>query len=492
MAPRFKPVPANSYVTSKFGPRGGTQHRGTDYGREGGSAGMAVYAAQGGTVVHSGAASGFGGPDPAGWLVIDHPTADGSGTTVYGHIIREVDKGQRVEAGQRIGHVNPNSATNGHVPPHLHFEVHRSTWLPGSQLDPEVWLGNSPHPGQAAPAAAKAPAPAGPGVIFGVDISNHQNGILASRIDGEGFRFALIKATEGTWRDPVLHSHLADVRKNSRMYAGVYVYVRAETSPAAHADALHSHLGDTSVPVALDIEHGSGSNVAHFKAIRDAIQAKGYRVILTYLPEWYWKEIGRPDLTGLPPLWTSRYPDMNGGYASQIYGRAGSKGWDGYGGLDVAIWQFTSTADVAGWKIDVNAYHGTEATLASLFTGKTPSTDGDFLMALTDSEQRELLENSRYAAGQLRPWPQLGQNAEGQDLTLVDAFAQVKGWVEYLRGQLGPWPQLGQNDRGQDLTPVDGLAATRHDIADVRQAVESLEAQLEVISAALGTGSVEK
>lgn len=113
-------------------------------------------------------------------------------------------------------------------------------------------------------------------------------------------------------------------------------------------------------------------------------------------------------------------------------------------------------------------------------------------MALTDSEQRELLENSRYAAGQLRPWPQLGQNAEGQDLTLVDAFAQVKGWVEYLRGQLGPWPQLGQNDRGQDLTPVDGLAATRHDIADVRQAVESLEAQLEVISAALGTGSVEK
>lgn len=495
MAPRFRPVPADSYVTSSFGPRSGTQHRGTDFGLTGGSANMPVYAAQGGTVIHSGAASGFGGPDPAGWLVVDHPTADGSGTTVYGHIIREVNQGQRVEAGQRIGRVNPNQGTNGNVAPHLHFEVHRYGWLPGSQLDPIPWLGTAPSPGGAPAAPATTKPEDTVTTIFGVDISNWQDGISCKRIAGEGFRFCLIKATEGSsYRDPILHSHLADARSTD-MHVAAYVYVRSNASAQAHADTLHSHLNDTSVPIALDIENNSGDSVAHFKAVRDAIQAKGYRVILTYLPRWYWDKIGQPSLAGLPPLWTSRYPDMNGGYASVIYQRAGTKGWDGYGGLDVALWQFTSTADVAGQAIDANAFRGTEAQLAALFNSTTVSntdTTGDFLMALSDAEQRELLDNSRYTAGQLGPWDQLGHNDKGEPLTLVDAVAQAKGWLEYVKGQLGPWEQLGENDKGQPLTLVDGVSAARHDIADVRKAVNAIEVMLDAMDRAEGhTGSGE-
>ena len=66
---------------------------------------------------------GYGGPDPAGWLVIDHTNADGAGCTEYGHIVREVDKGQRVSAGQRIGYINPDQGSNGGVSPHLHFAL---------------------------------------------------------------------------------------------------------------------------------------------------------------------------------------------------------------------------------------------------------------------------------------------------------------------------------------------------------------------------------
>lgn len=489
MAKRFRPVPSNSTVTSPFGPRNGTQHRGTDFGRAGGSANMAVFAAQGGTVIHSGAASGFGGPDPAGWLVIDHPTADGSGTTVYGHIIREVDHGQRVEAGQRIARVNSNSGTNGGVAPHLHFEVHSYGWLPGSQVDPIPWLGDSPSPGGNAHTLAATPAAdTGGGVIYGVDISNWQDGILASRIAEEGFRFAIIKATEGSsYRDPILHSHLADVRNNTDMHVAAYVYVRSNATAQAHADVLADHLNDTSVPIALDIENNSGSDVAHFKAVRDAIVAKGYRVILTYLPNWYWNQIGQPDLTGLAPLWTSRYPDMTQDYASVIYQRAGTKGWDGYGGLEVAVWQFTSTALVAGMAIDANAFRGTESDLAALFNSTTASTTagtdtdtGGFLMALTDAEQRELLDNSRYTAGQLGPWSQLGHNEQGEELTLVDAFAAALHKLQYVHDQMGPWAQLGQNEQGADLTPVDGIAAARHDIADVRKALNAVEAALDI------------
>lgn len=47
-------------------------------------------------------------------------------------------------------------------------------------------------------------------------------------------------------------------------------------------------------------------------------------------------------------------------------------------------------------------------------------------MALNDAEQRELLEGVRAIVKQLGPWPQLGKNAKGQDLTLVDAVAALK------------------------------------------------------------------
>lgn len=48
------------------------------------------------------------------------------------------------------------------------------------------------------------------------------------------------------------------------------------------------------------------------------------------------------------------------------------------------------------------------------------------LMALTDAEQREILDAVRYIRGQLGPWPQLGHNDKGQPLTLVDAVADSR------------------------------------------------------------------
>lgn len=67
--------------------------------------------------------------------------------------------------------------------------------------------------------------------------------------------------------------------------------------------------------------------------------------------------------------------------------------------------------------------------------GKTPSVSAPkpegFLMALNDAEQRELLAKIRDIWDQLRGidgkgWPQLGKNADGDDLTLVDAIAAVR------------------------------------------------------------------
>ena len=372
------PVDKGFYITSGFGPRWGAIHYGADFGRNGGSGGHPIYAIKSGTVTASGPASGFGR-----WINIDHPASTGGGLSVYGHVIPEVTVGQVVREGQRIGRIDPSSATNGGVSPHLHLEFHRYVWSPPgpNRLDPMVSvLKGAKWPGETASNPVKKPEKEQVKTIYGVDISNHQNPISAKRIAGEGFRFCIIKATEGTWRDPIMHSHLADARSTD-MHVAAYVYVRGETSPQAHAQALHDHLGDTSVPIALDIEHNSGSSPSHWRAIRDAIESLGYRVILTYLPEWYWIQVGRPDLTGLPPLWSSRYVSTKSGYASVLYSGAGDRGWQGYGGLQVAVWQFTDRAEVAGQKIDANAYRGTEHQLRALFHGDTPHTEEELDMS---------------------------------------------------------------------------------------------------------------
>lgn len=172
----YWPLERGHIVTSGFGARWGTMHFGTDFGREGGSGGMPVYAVQGGSVVNVGPASGFGQ-----WVVLDHPTEDGGGTTVYGHIIPEVEYGQRVEAGQRIARINPDSRTNGGVDPHLHLEWHRAVWSPpgSGRLDPLPLLAGAHFPGE---------EPEPPAVTAGERYSDYVREGFAQLIPPKGIR----------------------------------------------------------------------------------------------------------------------------------------------------------------------------------------------------------------------------------------------------------------------------------------------------------------
>ncbi len=147
---RFWPLAAGRIITSPFGPRSGGMHTGVDFGWPGGSAGRPVYAIQAGTVIFAGAAQGYGGPDPAGWLVIDSTDAEGGGCLEYGHIIREVAPGARVAAGQRIGRINPDSGTNGGVAPHLHVSDMPYAYNPSAKQDVMPRLAGAREPGQPA------------------------------------------------------------------------------------------------------------------------------------------------------------------------------------------------------------------------------------------------------------------------------------------------------------------------------------------------------
>jgi hypothetical protein len=140
----FWPLRAGRIVTSPFGQRGDEWHAGVDFGFPNGSASAPVYAVDNGTVRYCGAADGYGGPDPCGWIVIESL----SGCWEYGHIRRltGIYVGATVRAGDQIAIVNPDSASNGGVDPHLHL-----SWMPGgynlnNKLDPLPRLAGAEDP----------------------------------------------------------------------------------------------------------------------------------------------------------------------------------------------------------------------------------------------------------------------------------------------------------------------------------------------------------
>lgn len=111
-------------VTSGFGGRWGSMHEGVDIAAP---IGTPIRVPLAGTVIDSGAASGFGL-----WVRVRH--ADDTITT-YGHINRSfVRKGEQVAAGQEIAEVGNRGHSTG---PHLHIEV---TTPAGRKVNPRPWL----------------------------------------------------------------------------------------------------------------------------------------------------------------------------------------------------------------------------------------------------------------------------------------------------------------------------------------------------------------
>lgn len=401
------PVSQGFFVTSGFGPRWGTVHWGTDFGRGGGSGGYPVYAVKDGTVTHSGAASGFGQ-----WVVLDHHANVGGGTSVYGHVIPEVRAGAFVREGQRIARINPDSNTNGGVAPHLHFEWHRYAWAPPgpNRLDPmkTVLKGAKWQGGAVLQTAIRQVSKHKQPLIYGVDVSEHQNGMSLKLTKQEGFDFAILRLCDGTYRDKAFRSHLADA-EGAGLLVSTYWYLRAPsegTTISQQVDVIDQQMGgrrDLGVWIDVESVDSAGRKLLTEKdvwAAKRELEKRGYHVPGIYSGAWYWEKMpgGEPSMKGLGHLWVSHYGRNQRGPASTTYhadGGANHPGWAyPLGDRKPDILQFGSNGEVAGrFPVDVNAFKGTRDQLQAIFTGK--NTQKGPLMALTDAEQHELLDKVR-------------------------------------------------------------------------------------------------
>ncbi|MGJ4169985.1 GH25 family lysozyme [Corynebacterium macclintockiae] len=371
------PVERGFYVTSGFGPREGGFHWGTDFGCGGGSGGRPVYAVKAGTVQYAGNASGFGK-----WVTIDHPSEVGGGYTVYGHVIPEVSPGQRVAEGQRIARINPDPSTNGGVAPHLHLEWHRFVWSPpgANRLDPMRMLAGARWQGD----VPQTPTPH-PSVIFGVDVSEHQNGLRLGGI--RGIDFVIVRTTDGTHRDKAYRSHIDDA-ESAGLVTAAYHYLRAPsegTTVAQQVSASLAVMGDRHRrPVWIDVETSGGTLTE--RDIRDCktlYERAGVRVVgvYSYIPYWEGRiRGGEPKTAQFGAVWLANYPSSRVAPYRQLWDSIPKAKFDyPLGDQRPSLWQYGSTGLVDGWRtgVDVNVFRGTKDELRALFYGsankKTPT-----------------------------------------------------------------------------------------------------------------------
>lgn len=413
MPNRQWPLGRNFKLTSGFGPRWGTHHSGIDIGAPDGTP---FYACADGTVQYIGAASGYGQ-----WIVIDHPAAVGGGCTEYGHMWNAFSTGlkigDKVRKGQLIGYVGSNGQSTG---PHLHLTVWERGYG-GRRIDPEAWLAGAPYPED----KTKAEAPRSE-TLFGVDVSEHQDGMSLVRAAQEGIKFAILRTTDGTYKDRCYRSHFDDA-KTADLPCTAYHYLRNPsegTTIAQQVQASIEVMGERRLPMWIDVETEAGLHVDHIRECKNLFEAAGVPVIgaYSYVPYWEGRISPRePDSHEFGAFWVAAYGTNPVGSPAETYPGDSHKQWDyPLGNQKPALWQFGSQATVAGHKVDINAFRGSHDQLCALFkTKKTLEKDSSMEKVL-----REIWEQLRGKDG--KGWAQLGQNARGENLTLVDAVAALR------------------------------------------------------------------
>lgn len=220
------------------------------------------------------------------------------------------------------------------------------------------------------------------------DISHHQAGISIQGIKDSGASALVARVGQGAGRKPDGSGNYGTTRdrewvrhRNEARRVGLpliaYWYTGDLISAGDNADLAKAWVGDQSIPWMLDHENASGS-LDHYRATVAAFQSRGLRVILGYVPRWYWSGTGRKGaLVPGPPLVNSAYRG-GAGTPATIYKSHRASDWDSYGGNSVIMLQFTNQAQMAGRKIDCSAFRGDRAALLALIEGDDmPLTDAD-------------------------------------------------------------------------------------------------------------------
>ena len=212
-------------------------------------------------------------------------------------------------------------------------------------------------------------------MIYGIDVSHHQEEIDWLKVKKSGVRFAFIKSSEGVdYSDPMFEENIRGAVE-AGVLPGSYHFFLPRYDPLLQARHYVEVLRDNAVdaptlPPCIDLETPglgkSSLNQALRIFIEEVYNLTGRKCILYVSPGFWNSYLPVPVLSGFKllrsevdwaveyPLWIAHYTT---GWPYQIYPWAGWR-----------FWQYTSAGKIAGisTKEDLNLYQGSLEELFKL------------------------------------------------------------------------------------------------------------------------------
>ena len=200
--------------------------------------------------------------------------------------------------------------------------------------------------------------------LRGVDVSQHQGSVQWEQVHGDGFRFAIIKSSEGQdFIDPAdgnpsagndarldrLRARCREIRRRD-MALGVYHYLRPRPGRTGDVEAdwavkVAQSIGwgkEGDVRLVVDVEETElGRTATHRylgQFVRRIHQRVGHKPIIYTFP-FFWNSLGNPKTFGCP-LWVAHF-EVDRPSVPSPWGQA-------------AIWQHSSKGRVSGIGGDVD------------------------------------------------------------------------------------------------------------------------------------------
>jgi hypothetical protein len=278
-------------------------------------------------------------------------------------------------------------------------------WKAAGSPAPVVWkLPGEPEP---------TPPPVVTTAVYGPDVSSWQEGLEPP--DPHGIAFGICRASIGEKADATVTGVIEWCRTRGVPFAAYHFCYPTDTHPAtAQAETFHASVGgDLRICAMLDWESdvddnchaGGGPQHPSWDDVLDVcgeIRDLGHHCDLVYTGRWYWSECGEPSMSGngldLVNANYGKEPWPTGGPAEIYAARGGDDGpgWQGYGGLEPVLWQYTCQATWGNQAVDFNAYKGDPAELAQWFTTWTVEED-----EVTQEQIDEIVERSGKRAAEL-------------------------------------------------------------------------------------------
>ena len=192
--------------------------------------------------------------------------------------------------------------------------------------------------------------------LYYPDISSFESGISLA-----GAPAVCIKATEGIGYANPDYGPAIGRAKSVGAFPFAYHFLHQGNGPG-QASYAYAHVGP--VPLMLDFEPTpvSRPGLGDALAFLDAYRNLGGVCHLTYLPHWYWQQLGSPGLSALAGRGQNLVSSSYSAYTDDAHGA----GWLPYGGMTPAVWQYTDQHAFNGQSVDFNAYRGTLAQFMAL------------------------------------------------------------------------------------------------------------------------------